>query len=395
MDVMIDLLRWSGFPLIDFATALLLLGLGMKLLDLVIDLILGRLVSWTRLELDDLAVAALHGPAMALAGLLGLAGSLRLLVVPLEIEVGRSEQKAQLAREAARAIADPAGGRLLRLAKLNLAPEQLETADRLLWTLAFLAIALAAGRLVGLAVEGMGQRADGAGSLAREMGPLLVNLGKVAVLLAAAVGVLSIWDISITPLLASAGVVGLAVALAAQESLANFFGGVSLFLDRSYQIGDYIVLDGEERGAVEHLGLRSTRLRTRDDVLITIPNSIMAASKVVNQSGPGGRFRVRLPVGIAYGADIDAAERQMLEAAAGEDLVLDRPEPRVRFRAFGDSSLNLELLCWCADPAERGLLVHRLGKDVYRRFEAEGVLIPFPQLDVHLHRDGSKEEHDG
>jgi small-conductance mechanosensitive channel len=174
--------------------------------------------------------------------------------------------------------------------------------------------------------------------LSREVTPLIENVWKVLVILAALMAVLSIWKVNITPLLASAGIAGAAVAFAAKDTLANFFGGISIFLDKPYKIGDYIVLDQGERGEVVEIGIRSTRIKTRDDILISIPNSIIANTKVTNESAPIPNFRVRIPASVAYGSDIDKVENILIEIALSNENILKTPEPRVRFRAFGDSS---------------------------------------------------------
>ena len=197
---------------------------------------------------------------------------------------------------------------------------------------------------------------------------------------------------SLTAIFASAGIVGLGVALAARETLANFFGGVSIFLDRPFKSGDYIVLDTGERGQVVDVGLRSTRLLTRDDVQISIPNSLMTNTKVINESAPRPLFRVRIKVGVAYGTDLDRVEEVLLSVASHNNLVAFAPEPRVRFRNFGDSSLDFELLCWARRPEDRGRLIHGLNHQIYTAFDAAGIQIPFPQRDIHLnaHQDPSE-----
>lgn len=194
------------------------------------------------------------------------------------------------------------------------------------------------------------------------------------------------FGIPVTAIFASAGIAGVAVALAARETLANFFGGVSIFMDRPFRAGDYIVLDGGERGEVKAVGMRSTRLLTRDDVMISIPNSVITNAKVVNQSLPHPSFRVRVKIGVAYGSDIDLVESTLLDIAHQNSLAVASPEPRVRFRAFGDSALEFELLCWAARPHDRGRLIHLLCKDIYKTFNEKGIAIPFPQQDIHLHQ---------
>lgn len=194
------------------------------------------------------------------------------------------------------------------------------------------------------------------------------------------------FGIPVTAIFASAGIAGVAVALAARETLANFFGGVSIFMDRPFRAGDYVVLESGERGEVKAVGMRSTRLLTRDDIMITIPNSVITNGKVVNQSMPYPSFRVRIKIGVAYGSDISQVESILMRLAEENPLALDSPEPRVRFRTFGESSLNFELLCWAARPHDRGRLIHGLNKEIYRTFNDVGIVMPFPQRDVYLHK---------
>lgn len=196
----------------------------------------------------------------------------------------------------------------------------------------------------------------------------------------------SYFGVPVTAVFASAGIAGIAVALAARETLANFFGGVSIFLDRPFRAGDYIVLDSGERGEVKAVGMRSTRLLTRDNILITIPNSVITNVKIINQSMPEPHIRVRIKIGVAYGSDVDRVEVLLMEQALKNELVVAIPAPRVRFSAFGDSSLEYELLCWAALPQDRGRVIHGLNRDIYKKFTEEGIVIPFPQQDVYLHK---------
>jgi len=216
------------------------------------------------------------------------------------------------------------------------------------------------------------------------------NIARVLVLAGAVFLLLSFWEINITPLLASAGIAGIAVALAAKETLSNFFGGVSVFLDQPFRTGDYIILDSGERGEVVDIGMRSTRVMTRDDVQISIPNAIIANTKVINESAPEPRFRVRVKVGVAYGTDVDELEEILLSIARNNPLVVSHPQPRVRCRHFGDSSLDFELLCWAHRPHDKGRLVHELNKEIYKSLDKAGITIPFPQRDVHLYQHQEK-----
>lgn len=206
---------------------------------------------------------------------------------------------------------------------------------------------------------------------------LLVGFGAYVVLL--------IWGINPTAWLASAGVIGIAVGFAAKDSLANLFSGIFIVADAPYKIGDYIVLDTGERGKVTNLGMRSTRLLTRDDVEVTVPNAVIANAKIINESGgPWVKHRIRVPVGVAYGSDVDKVCAVLQEVANTMEGIVKHPEPRVRMRAFGASSLDFELLAWIDYPELRGRMRHNLLRGIYYAFKEHDIEIPFPQTDIHL-----------
>jgi len=215
--------------------------------------------------------------------------------------------------------------------------------------------------------------------------PLFDNLSKLVIVAVAVYIIFQIWGVDMTAWLASAGIVGIAVGFAAKDTLANLFSGVFILADTPYKIGDYVVLDGNQRGKVTHIGLRSTRLLTRDDVEVTVPNSIMGNSKVTNQSGgPHPKFRIRVKIGVAYGSDIDEVESILMKIADEESLIVKYPEPRVRFRQFGASSLDFELLGWIENPELRGRALHKLNSAVYRQFNKAEIEIPFAKQDLYI-----------
>lgn len=217
----------------------------------------------------------------------------------------------------------------------------------------------------------------------RDTVPLIRNLAIVLLVLSGAYAILVAWDINVTGLVASAGIVGLALSFAAQDTLSHLFAGVAILADRPYRIGDFIVLDTGERGEVTSIGLRSTRLMTRDDVEISIPNGVMGSAKIVNESGGGdSNYRIRAAVGVAYGSDVDKVVKVLEKVAAETEGLCVDPAPRARFRLFGASSLDFELLAWISDPSLRGLRVHELNCGIYAAFNREGIQIPFPQQDV-------------
>lgn len=217
--------------------------------------------------------------------------------------------------------------------------------------------------------------------------PLFTNLAAIAFIVFGVYFMFNAWHVDMTAWLASAGIAGIAIGFAAKDTLANLFSGVFIMADSPYKIGDYIVLDdgGGLRGKVTHIGIRSTRVLTRDDVEVTIPNSIIGNSKVVNESGgPYEKFRIRVNVGVAYGSDVDKVRAALMSVAEASRDICDTPEPRVRFRAFGASSLDFVLLCWVDNPELRGRVLDTLNTAVYKRFIEEGIEIPYSKHDVYI-----------
>lgn len=156
-------------------------------------------------------------------------------------------------------------------------------------------------------------------------------------------------------------------------------------MDAPYKTGDFIILDSGERGVVTQIGLRSTRLLTRDDVEITIPNGVIGNSKIINEAGgPSEKHRIRTAIGVAYGSDIDQVIEILASVAANNAEICESPAPRVRFRTFGESGLGFELLCWIERPVDRGRLSHELNCAIYKAFAQNGIEIPYPQRDVHV-----------
>ena len=215
-----------------------------------------------------------------------------------------------------------------------------------------------------------------------DFAPVFSNVWTLAVLVGSVGTLLWLWGIEITPLLGAAGVAGIAVGFAAKDTVANFFGGIALYFDDTYKIGDYIVLDDGTAGTVIKVGVRSTTLLTRDEVLVTVPNAALNAAKVTNESAPQRRRRVRVPIGVAYGTDVDEFEALALEVVAAEPLVLDSPNPRARFRSFGDSALQYEILCWVNGPTRRRRAQHELNRALYVALGDAGIEIPYPKRDV-------------
>jgi len=222
--------------------------------------------------------------------------------------------------------------------------------------------------------------------------PLFLNLINIIIVVLAVYFLFSAWSIDMTAWLASAGIVGIAIGFAAKDTLANLFSGVFIMADAPYKIGDFIVLDTGERGEVTHIGIRSTRILMRSDVEVTIPNSVMGNTKIINESGgPHEKYRVKIPVGVAYGSDIDEVREILMNIALTEADVCADPEPRVRFRLFGASSLDFDLLVWIIRPVLRGSVVDKLNCEIYRKFAEHNIEIPYAKQDVYIKEFPSKD----
>lgn len=180
---------------------------------------------------------------------------------------------------------------------LNIPENYLNSISNLLKTLALLIWIFALKQIFTILILALGKRQNSSEKLV-DIIPMLKTITKL-VLLAIALITFKIWGIDITPILASAGIVGFAIAFAAKDTVSNLFGGISVFFDRPYAVRNYVIIDEKYRGEIIEIGIRSTKIQTRDDVLLTVPNSVMITKAVINETGLDGKLRVRVPIGIA------------------------------------------------------------------------------------------------
>lgn len=214
---------------------------------------------------------------------------------------------------------------------------------------------------------------------------MAAKIARLVLFFLALTVILGRFNVNITGFIATAGVASLAVAFAAQETLANMIAGLTILLDRPFGVGDRIHLATGEVGDVLEIGLRSTKILSFDHTVIVVPNKEMTDARLINQSYPDKRVKIRPKVGVAYRSDLDRVKAILLETCREHPLVLDDPAPGVYFTDFGDSALNLTVICWVADYRDAFQTLDELNMAIYRRFQAEGIEIPFPQRDVHLY----------
>ncbi len=316
-----------------------------KIADWIISAIVGRLAKRSETDFDDRVIALIHRPIFLSFMLIGLAIATR------RLDLGETPEYVTL-------------GLLLTIAIF-------------VWYNMF-------NQLIDVLVS-VASRKRTSKIVKTGMLQLIQNVAKVVLVAMLIYFVFLAWNIEVTAWLASAGIVGLALSFAARDSLSNLFAGVSIVMDAPYKTGDFITLDSGERGVVTHIGLRSTRLLTRDDIEITIPNGVIGNAMIINEAGgPSQKHRIRIAAGAAYGSDIDKVIEVLESVAADNEEVCTTPAPRVRMRGFGDSSLDFELLCWIDHPVDRGRLRHELFVAVYKAFNANDIGIPFPTREVHV-----------
>lgn len=206
--------------------------------------------------------------------------------------------------------------------------------------------------------------------------------GYLIVVLGAGVALDSI-GIDLTTLLAASTVLLVGLGFGLQNVAQNFVSGVILLLEQPIREGDFVRI-GETLGLVEDIGLRATRVVTRDQVTIIVPNSELVTSPVVNHSRPTSQLRFSVDVGVAYGSDTRLVEATLLRVAAEHPDVLGDPAPEVRFLDFGESSLDFSLLAWIASPREDLRVASALRFAIDAAFREAGITIPFPQRDLHV-----------
>lgn len=346
LDNFLDLFGDNRY--IQAAVLVIIALLAAKVVDLVVSRLVARWAKKSRTDVDDRLVQNLHKPLFLSVLLFGLA---------------------------------------LALNQLPLQEGVIVFLTRCLKALILLAWAGFAFKSTSILLDLLSAMEQRFAAVEPRTVPLFNNVTKILVAGGTVYFLFLIFDKDVGAWLAGAGIVGIAVGFAAKDTLANLFSGVFIVADAPYQVGDFIVLDSGERGRVSQIGLRSTRLLTRDDIEITVPNAVIANAKITNESGgPWQKERVRVPVAVAYGSDVDRVREILMEVANSNSSIDAHPEPRVRFRSFGDSGLDVELLGWIHEPVLRGRVIDALIIEIYKRFGVEGIEIPYPKREVYLHQ---------
>lgn len=244
-------------------------------------------------------------------------------------------------------------------------------------------VILVIGRWVAKAIEKVIQRVMASRKIDPTISSFVGNLSYFALLAFVVLAALGQLGIQTTSFIAVIGAAGLAVGLALQGSLANFAAGFLLILFRPFKVGDFIEGAGVA-GTVEKIQIFTTQMQTPDNKTIIIPNAKLTDDNIVNWSAKGTR-RVDMVMGIGYGDDIDKARDIMTAVLAEESRILKDPAPTIAVSELADSSVNFVVRPWVKASDYWGVYFDVTEK-IKKRFDAEGISIPFPQRDVHVYQ---------
>jgi small-conductance mechanosensitive channel len=218
---------------------------------------------------------------------------------------------------------------------------------------------------------------------------LLKKFASVIIFVTAGILALDVLGLNIMPFIAGAGVVGIAIGFAAKDTLSNVLAGVLLIIDRPFEVGDRIEVwsaptNSATWGDVLSVGLRATKIRTTDNIVIIIPNNEIMLRDIINYTSGSKEIRVRIPIGIAYDADVNKAKEIIVKVSHELDWVMDSPATKVVVRSFGESAVNLEARIWIRNPRKRMDTIDYITDHVKQVFQEEGIEIPFPKRDIYI-----------
>jgi small-conductance mechanosensitive channel len=219
---------------------------------------------------------------------------------------------------------------------------------------------------------------------------LLIRFSNFVIYTVAIVIALDLLGINVVPFVAGAGVAGIAIGFAAKDTLSNLIAGVLLIIDRPFEVGDRIEVWTAPAGSatwgdVIDIGLRATKIKTTDNIVIIIPNNEIMLRDIINYTIISEDIRLRINIGIAYDADLKKAKRAILRVAQATEGVAEDPPPKVVVRNFGESSVDLQLRVWIHDARRRMDTISDITDKIKETFDAQGIEIPYPKRDIYVH----------
>jgi small-conductance mechanosensitive channel len=218
---------------------------------------------------------------------------------------------------------------------------------------------------------------------------LLARFSGFIILATAVIISLDLLGLNVVPFIAGAGVAGVAIGFAAKDTLSNLIAGILLIIDRPFEVGDRIEVWSAPAGTatwgdVIDIGLRATKIKTTDNIVIIIPNNEIMARDIINYTTITEKIRLRINIGIAYDADMQTAKDIILNVADSAEWVAKEPPPVVVVRNFGDSSVDLQLRGWIDDARKRMRTISTITDRVKTAFDEQGIEIPYPKRDIYI-----------
>lgn len=223
---------------------------------------------------------------------------------------------------------------------------------------------------------------------------LLPFIRRVAMIVLSLVGIILLFgyfEVDVSAFVATLGVGSLAIALAAQAALTDTISGFAIMIDRPFRIGDRIeIQELDTWGDVVDIGLRSSRIRTRDNRMVIVPNSVISKSLIVNYSYPDTQYRIEVHVGVAYGTNLETARQIMIEAVREVEGVLTSQDVEALFLEFAPSALIFRVRWWLDSYTDTRRMVDKVNTALYAALSEAEIEIPMPQLEVHYQKASGK-----
>jgi MscS family membrane protein len=273
-----------------------------------------------------------------------------------------------------------------RLMFLN--PELKQALNQAYFTVYVIIGTMLAWRLIDLGVEIYEEKIIAEGEKENPFLPIIRRVGYIALLLTSAIMILNNLGVNVTGLVALLGVGGLAFSLAAQDTLADAISGFIILMDRPFREGDRIeIQDLGTWGDVIAIGTRTTRIRTRDNRLVIIPNSIISKSQIVNYTYPDPRYRVQIEIGVEYGVNLHEVREIIIKAVRDVEGVLQDKPIDVLFLAFGDPALILRIRWWIVSYVDTRRMFDRVNEAIYLALNQAKIDMPPTMYDVRILKD--------
>jgi len=220
--------------------------------------------------------------------------------------------------------------------------------------------------------------------LAQSILPIFKSIANVLVVIGGLIWILREWNIDVSPFLASLGIAGVIVGFAIQDSLKNIFGGISLILDGTFKIKEKIQLDDGEIGTIEDISIRSTKIKTINNELVTIPNGKLSDMKIKNFAKPTSNIRMLIHFGVAYGTDIKKLRNIVEKLLDSTEGITKDKTASLAVLELGDSSINCEIRFWGSDHTTASDIKTELIEKLYNTLNEEKIEIPFPTRTLYI-----------